>query len=120
MMHHFVTRPVLRKVSLARCTWKQVTAASCITCQDMSGPLWACKIYQAAVRRRQSKRVDPVHWIRRIPVNVCSAHQPHRILVDEPPRRRIVVAIQVVVQPRLAIVVLPLKSQRVVDLRHVG
>jgi len=57
----------------------------------------------------KSERIHPLHRIRRVLERVQSTQQPNRVFTDEPPARRIIVPMPIVMQPRLFIEVLPLE-----------
>ena len=68
-------------------------------------------------KNKQAPRIDP-HlpiWCKRI--KVFPTQQPNRVLADKPPTVRVVIPEQVVMQPRLRIKVLVLKSERLMGVR---
>ena len=52
--------------------------------------------------------------IRRKLIKIASAPQPNRVLIDKPTRIRLVIPIEVIVQPRLRIAILVLQPERLV------
>lgn len=70
-----------------------------------------CKLLEGASREPQ--RINPLHRIRRILIDVDSTRQPNRILANKPPSGRIIIPIPIVMRPRLFIDELPLEPQRI-------
>ena len=62
----------------------------------------------------QPQRINPLDWVRYILVQVEATGQTNRICRNEPPHRRIVIPMPVVMQPRLRIMHLPLERLRAV------
>ena len=61
----------------------------------------------------ESKGVDPLSRIRRMPEQVDSTAHADRVLRCETPNAGIIIPMPVVMQPRLLILLLPLKPQRI-------
>lgn len=59
---------------------------------------------------RKTKRINPQRRVRRVLIDVDPARQPDRVFTYESTTVRIVVAMPVIVQPRLGIMILGLAS----------
>ena len=70
---------------------------------------------KASGKAEQSQRVNPHLHIRRVRIRILPSRQPYRILRQKPSHVRIVIAQQVVVQPRLFVVMLVLQPERLAD-----
>ena len=60
----------------------------------------------------QSKPIHPTLGVRCEPIQILPPQQPNRVLIHKPPGLRLVIAHQVVMQSGLFIVILVLKSKR--------
>ena len=67
-----------------------------------------------------TKRINPIHRVGRVLVEVLPALKPYRVLVDEAAGGRVVVSVKIVMQPGLAVEVLALEAEFVVDQFDVG
>ena len=75
-----------------------------------------CFLCSLAFLTNQPPRIHPIHRIRHVLVDIVTAGQANRVLVDEATSLGVVEAEQVVVQAGLNVVVLALEAQRVVHL----
>ncbi len=65
-----------------------------------------------------AKWIQPAYWVRSISIKILPTQQPNRILRYKPPNLRVIIPKRVVMQPRLDIKILPLKSQVLFNLIH--